>query len=85
MTAAGRDDLTPEEEQRIVASRTRLEILLNPKEKDTIALLGVADQLLEGETLAQRRSSAQELVQIARRLLKREWVRIKKELTDGPS
>lgn len=58
------------------ASRTKLEILLNPEEADTITLLARMDAISAGNTSEARDKAAAEMLSVARRLLKREWVRI---------
>jgi hypothetical protein len=73
--APSADDL-----RALSASRTKLEILLNPEEADTVALLAKMDDILSSTTAEVRDKGAAEMLGIARRLLKREWVRIKGEL-----
>ncbi len=62
------------------ASRTKLEILLNPEEADTVVLLSKIDAILTRSSVEARDQEADEMLAVARRLLKREWVRIKDEL-----
>jgi hypothetical protein len=69
-----------EESRALSASRTKLEILLNPEEADTVALLAKMDAVLSGTSAPARGKAASEMLSVARRLLKREWVRIKEEL-----
>jgi hypothetical protein len=75
------DDLTPEAKKALSASRTRLEILLNPDEADTIELTKGIDGLYHN----QDRAHVDEVLTPARRLLKREWDRIKEELSHVPT
>ena len=72
--------LPPEDNKKLSALRTKLEILLNPDETDTIALLKATDEIRQGETQKERSAKSTEMVQVARRLLKTEWVRFKTEL-----
>lgn len=64
----------------LAALRTRLEILLNPNEETTVDLLQLIDQLGQAETDAERKKISDEMISVARSLLKTEWVRIKEEL-----
>jgi hypothetical protein len=70
----------PEELRTLSASRTKLEILLNPEEADTLALLVKMDDVAASKTASPRDMNSSEMLAVARRLLKREWVRIKDEL-----
>jgi|SRR5579871_3243429 len=72
--------LSADETRILSASRTKLEILLNPGEPDTVAVLAKIDQLMESRTPEQRAEESAEMLKVARRLLKREWERIKDEL-----
>jgi hypothetical protein len=71
---------TPDDLRALSASRTKLEILLNPEEPDTVALLAKMDAVLARNSAEERDKEATEMLAVARRLLKREWVRIKDEL-----
>lgn len=62
--------------------RTKLEILLNPSEDDTVALLSKLDEVERATADSERRARSDQMVSVARGLLKREWVRLKTELTD---
>ena len=62
------------------ASKTKLEILLNPDEDDTIELLKALQEIDKSCTEAEFEERSAKMTTIARRLLKREWVRIKTEL-----
>ncbi|MGA8610700.1 MAG: hypothetical protein WB760_03080 [Xanthobacteraceae bacterium] len=73
--------LSNEQNLALGASRTRLEILLNPDEADTNLLLAAIDAMYDDVD----RKKIDAVVTIARRLLKREWVRIKDELSHIPS
>jgi hypothetical protein len=73
--------LPPVDEIRTLqASRTKLAILLNPEESDTVALLNILDEIAATGTAGDRDAKSSEMLTVARRLLKREWVRIKDEL-----
>jgi hypothetical protein len=64
----------------LAAARTKLGILLNPDETDTMALLKKIDEIVDSPTPEQRDQNSDEMLALARRLLKKEWVRIKVEL-----
>ncbi|RWN59378.1 hypothetical protein [Mesorhizobium sp.] len=70
----------PDDRMKISALRTKLEILLNPDERDTVELLDATDGVIRAATPEERTAKSAELVKVARRLLKREWVRIKTDL-----
>jgi hypothetical protein len=72
----------PSEARILTASRTKLEILLNPDESDTVALLGKMDAVLASASADAREENSAAMLTVARRLLKREWVRLKSELTE---
>jgi len=72
---------TADESKALTASRTQLEILLNPDEPDTIALLTKIDEIDKSATNDERNAKSGEMLSVARTLLKREWTRIKNELT----
>ena len=59
---------------------TRLELLLNPDEADAVSLLRLADAARLSETAAERDANARDMVQLARNLLKTEWLTIQIEL-----
>jgi len=80
MTMTDGHPLSPDDNRKLAALRTRLEILLNPEEADTVALLKLADAVRQSESEAERDANARDMVQLARKLLKAEWVRIKTEL-----
>jgi hypothetical protein len=71
------------DERTLAGLRTRLEILLNPDEQDTVDLLNAMDELHRASDESTRAACDQELISVARRLLKREWERIKTELTQA--
>jgi hypothetical protein len=71
---------TSDDLRALSSSRTKLEILLNPEEADTVALLAKIDAILTQSSAEARDQEAAEMLTVARRLLKREWVRIKDEL-----
>jgi len=66
--------------KRLTALRTKLEILLNPEEEATTQLLAVADKISMADETSYRVALTPELIGVARKLLKTEWVRIKTEL-----
>jgi ParB-like chromosome segregation protein Spo0J len=72
--------LSPDDHRKLTALWTRLELLLNPDESDAVSLLKLADAARHSETAAERDSTAREMVQLARNLVKTEWVRIQIEL-----
>ncbi len=72
--------LPPEESKELTSLRTRLEILLNPAEADTIELLRLIDEVPNIVPATAREAKSREAIQVARRLLKKEWIRIKSEL-----
>jgi hypothetical protein len=80
MTTDVAHPLSTEDRKKLSALRTKLEILLNPDETDPIALLKIIDEIAQTADLTQREAKDAEMVLIARRHLKSEWVRIKKEL-----
>jgi hypothetical protein len=68
--------------RKLAELRTKLTILLNPDEADTVALLTALDGL--GDVSDQDFAAAEaEMLAVSRRLLKREWVRIKERLGEG--
>lgn len=73
-------ELSLVDERKLSSARTQLEILLNPDEPDTVELLKNIDAIDESKTETERKERAGEMLTVARRLLKREWDRIKKEL-----
>jgi hypothetical protein len=75
------DPVNAEEQKTLFASRLRLALLLNPYEDDTRALLDASDAIRRSKPDAQRGRLTKEMLLIAHRLLKREWVRIKDELS----
>jgi hypothetical protein len=80
MTYPAGQSLSSAEARTLSASRTKLEILLNPEEADTVALLEKMDAIVASVTAEARNEKSAEMLIVARRLLKREWVRIKGEL-----
>jgi hypothetical protein len=69
-----------EDDKKLAASRAKLEILLNPGEEDTVELLKAMDAVDKSSTDSEFAQRSSEMTTIARRLLKREWDRIKTEL-----
>jgi hypothetical protein len=82
MTITAGQTPPPAEARILSASRTKLEILLNPDESDTVELLGKMDAVVASASVDARDESSAAMLTVARRLLKREWVRIKSELTE---
>ena len=81
LTSIGDDhSLSPDDHRKLTALWTRLELLLNPDESDAVALLKLADAARQSETAAVRGSNARQMVQLARNLVKAEWIRIQTEL-----
>ena len=72
--------LSSDDHRKLTALWTRLELLLNPDESDAVALLKLADAARQSETAAVRDSNARDMVQLARSIVKTEWVRIQTEL-----
>jgi hypothetical protein len=71
---------SPEDDKALAATKTKLQILLNPDEADTVALLAAIDQIDKSNGDHEFAENSEKMVAIARRLLKREWVRIKDQL-----
>jgi hypothetical protein len=80
MTRPAADEMLADDHKKLLSSRTRLEILLNPDEPDTVELLQQIDAIDDSSTTEEREEKAAAMLTVARRLLKREWVRIKDEL-----
>jgi hypothetical protein len=80
MSIGDGDSLSPDDHRKLTALWTRLELLLNPDESDAVALLKLADAARQSETAAVRGSDARQMVQLARNLVKAEWIRIQTEL-----
>jgi hypothetical protein len=74
-----------DDDRKLASLRTRLAIRLNPEEADTVALLQAIDQIDESRTDQEFEAAQAEMLAVARRLLKREWVRIKDELGQAVS
>lgn len=72
--------LSPNDHRKLTALWTRLELLLNPDQADAVSLLKLADAARQSETTAERDSNARDMIQLARNLVKTEWVRIQTEL-----
>jgi len=68
--------------RKLAELRTKLTILLNPDEADTVALLTALNRL--GSASGQDFVTAEtEMLTVSRRLLKREWIRIKERLGES--
>jgi hypothetical protein len=70
-----------DDERKLAGLRTKLGILLNPDEPDTVELLSEMEKLDKASTDAEFADAEAKMLSTSRRLLKREWVRIKEELT----
>lgn len=66
--------------RKLAGLRTKLGILLNPDEPDTIALLDEIEKIDKSTTDQEFGDAEAQMLVVSRRLLKREWVRIKDEL-----
>jgi hypothetical protein len=76
----GEDPLTQEDHKRLLALRTKLQLLLNPDEDHTKALMKVLDDIQAEHTVGSRVTKSSEAVMTAIDLLKAEWIRLQKEL-----
>jgi hypothetical protein len=56
---------------------------LEPEEADTVALMEAMEKVVEAKDVTERATRTDEATTIARRLLKREWVRIKTDLASS--
>jgi hypothetical protein len=72
--------LSADDRRKLTALWTRLELLLNPDEADAASLLRLADAARLSKTAAERDANARDMVQLARNLLKTEWLTIQVEL-----
>jgi hypothetical protein len=68
--------LSPDDHMKLTALWTRLELLLKPDEAAAASLLRLADAARLSKTAAERDNNARDMVQLARSLLKTEWVTI---------
>lgn len=80
LASPGADGLSQADARQLAGLKTKLRILLNPDEPDTVALLAVIDKMNGRGPEAEFAAAEAEMLVISRRLLKREWVRIKTEL-----
>jgi hypothetical protein len=80
MTSHDERTLSLEDKRKLAALRAKLEILLNPDEADTVALLKLMDIIAQSQTVEERTARDDDGASYFRKLLKREWVRIKTEL-----
>lgn len=80
LAGPGTDGLSQADARQLAGLKTKLRILLNPDEPDTVALLAVIDKMNGRGSEADFAAAEAEMLVISRRLLKREWVRIKTEL-----
>jgi len=72
--------LSSEDQRRVALLGMKLGLLLNPEEKDTIILIDAMDKVVGAKTAIERAAKTDEATIVARRLLKREWTRLKTEL-----
>jgi len=73
--------MSPEDQKRLAALRTKLQLLLNPGEKESSELLRLIDEMRDLDS-RKRRERDGELSHLAQGILKTEWVRIKDELKE---
>lgn len=69
-----------EDERKLAGLRTKLGILLNPDEPDTVVLLKEIDKIDNSKTDQEFADGEAQMLVVSRRLLKREWARLKDEL-----
>jgi hypothetical protein len=72
--------LSPDDHMKLTALWTRLELLLKPDDAAATSLLKLADTARLSKTAAERDNNARDMVQLARSLLKTEWLTIQIEL-----
>jgi hypothetical protein len=72
--------LMPEDQKKVALLGMKLGLLLNPEEDDTVALIEAMDKVVAAKTVDERAAKADAATVVARRLLKREWTRLKNEL-----
>jgi hypothetical protein len=72
--------LSPDDRMKLTALWTRLELLLNPDEAEAASLLRLANAARLSKTAAERDANACDMVQLARNLVKTEWMKIQTEL-----
>lgn len=84
MTAKPGNASWPDDRRKLECLRTKLEILLNPEEAETQTLLGEMDKVHGRLDVSTGEPQDAELIAAARRLLKREWNRIKDALGEAP-
>jgi hypothetical protein len=75
MTIGDGHSLSPHDHRKLTALWTRLELVLNPDESDAVSA-----QAGGCRASAERDSNACDMVQLARNLVKTEWMRIQIEL-----
>jgi hypothetical protein len=80
LMSIGGDSLSRDDHMKLTALWTRLELLLKPDEAAAASLLKLADAARLSKTAAERDQHAHDMVQLARSLLKTEWVTIQIEL-----
>jgi hypothetical protein len=72
--------LSPDDHRKLTAFVDTPGAFIDPDESDAVALLKLADAARQSETAAERDSNARHMVQLARNLVKTEWIRIQTEL-----
>jgi hypothetical protein len=68
------------DERKLAGLKAKLAILLNPDEADTVALLNAMEKVDASKTDQEFAANEAQMLTVARRLLKTEWVRLKGEL-----
>jgi hypothetical protein len=77
--------LSQEDERKLAALRTKLGLMLNPDENDSLDLLRLIVEMRHCSP-TDRHHKDLEISKLAHRILKTEWIRIKDELKErGPS
>jgi hypothetical protein len=75
--------VSPEDQRKLAALRTKLQLLLNPDEPDSLELLRLIEEIVHCRTV-DRILKDGALSRLAQKILKTEWVRIKDELQKQP-
>jgi len=78
-------DIRPEDQRKLAALKTKLELLLNPDEPDAQELLVQINDMRFSDGEIERLEKDEAISKIAHQILKTEWVRIKKELGERKS
>jgi hypothetical protein len=72
--------ISAEDWRRLTGLKTKLNLLLNPKEEGSRRLLLLLSEMRDCQNWAERADLSTKLSTIAQEILKTEWVRIKDEL-----